>query len=87
MVQVVIFEGWCVGFRALTEERLERKWREAVAALEGDAEGWCWREMDGQLSRVRIILLRDRSHPSTTGQRIARRYARTTQPDDHTKAG
>jgi len=28
-VEVVILEGWCVGFRALQEEELERKWREA----------------------------------------------------------
>ena len=38
MVQVVIFEGWCVGFKALTEERLERRWREAVEALKETEE-------------------------------------------------
>ena len=38
-VQVVIFEGWCVGFKALTEEAVEKKWREAVAALEATREG------------------------------------------------
>lgn len=29
-VDVVIFEGWCVGFRALSNEQLETAWKEAV---------------------------------------------------------
>ncbi|KAJ6259624.1 hypothetical protein Dda_5262 [Drechslerella dactyloides] len=28
-VDVVIFEGWCVGFRAIDDEDVERKWRTA----------------------------------------------------------
>ena len=28
--KVVIFEGWCVGFRALTKEKLVREWENAV---------------------------------------------------------
>ena len=27
--EVVIFEGWCVGFRALPQEELQRKWQDA----------------------------------------------------------
>jgi D-glycerate 3-kinase len=27
-VQVVIFEGWCVGFRSLSEEEVEKKWKD-----------------------------------------------------------
>ena len=27
--KVVIFEGWCVGFRALPQEELQRKWQDA----------------------------------------------------------
>lgn len=35
-VEVVIFEGWCVGFRSLSEEELRRKWEKARAAAEGE---------------------------------------------------
>ena len=35
-VRVVLFEGWCVGFRALDPESLRRKWAAAVAARETD---------------------------------------------------
>jgi len=33
-IQVVLLEGWCVGFRALTEAELEDKWADAVARRE-----------------------------------------------------
>ncbi|OOF91335.1 hypothetical protein ASPCADRAFT_211165 [Aspergillus carbonarius ITEM 5010] len=35
-VKVVIFEGWCVGFRAWDEEVLRGKWEEAVRRREQD---------------------------------------------------
>ncbi|KAK5141604.1 hypothetical protein LTR04_002536 [Oleoguttula sp. CCFEE 6159] len=39
-IEVVVFEGWCVGFRPLSEEQLERKWREAKAREEaGEGRG------------------------------------------------
>lgn len=28
-VEVVVFEGWCVGFRALSDPEVERKWEAA----------------------------------------------------------
>lgn len=31
-VEVVLFEGWCVGFRALTGEQLEDRWNKAKEA-------------------------------------------------------
>jgi D-glycerate 3-kinase len=34
-VQIVIFEGWCVGFRALGSEELRRKWEDARESKEG----------------------------------------------------
>ena len=34
-MDVVIFEGWCVGFRAWDENTLYRKWVDAVNAKEG----------------------------------------------------
>jgi D-glycerate 3-kinase len=30
-VNVVIFEGWCVGFRPLTDEQLKKRWTEACS--------------------------------------------------------
>lgn len=33
-VDVVIFEGWCVGFRPLSDQALEAEWRDAVAAVQ-----------------------------------------------------
>ena len=33
-IKVVIFEGWCVGFRALDEETLRRNWEDAVRLKE-----------------------------------------------------
>ena len=34
-ISVVIFEGWCVGFRALKEQELWNKWEEAVVQRKG----------------------------------------------------
>jgi D-glycerate 3-kinase len=33
-IEVVIFEGWCVGFRALTAAELQTKWEQSVAEKE-----------------------------------------------------
>ncbi|KAK4499105.1 hypothetical protein PRZ48_009617 [Zasmidium cellare] len=33
-VEVVVFEGWCVGFRALTDNEVERKWKDAIQQAE-----------------------------------------------------
>ena len=44
-VEVVIFEGWCVGFRALTDEDLEIKWQEAKRQAQSE-------DYDGQLGRL-----------------------------------
>jgi len=37
VVRVVLFEGWCVGFRPLPSEVLEAKWSAAVSALQNSA--------------------------------------------------
>lgn len=34
IVRVVLFEGWCVGFRPLSERDLKQKWEHAVMARE-----------------------------------------------------
>lgn len=33
-VEVIIFEGWCVGFRPLTDSEVEGKWKAAKAEAE-----------------------------------------------------
>ena len=39
-IEVVILEGWCVGFRALGEEAVGKKWREACRERETDPEAY-----------------------------------------------
>lgn len=46
-IEVVVFEGWCVGFRPLDDETLEAKWADAKKAAEGE-------EYQGQLARHRL---------------------------------
>ena len=48
-VEVVIFEGWCVGFRALSDEELERKWKAAVQAFEAEGDAY-----EGRLGRLQL---------------------------------
>ncbi|OAX80622.1 hypothetical protein ACJ72_05044, partial [Emergomyces africanus] len=48
-VRVVIFEGWCVGFRALPEEELRRVWEDAVQLRLRDPQGY-----KGRLGHVRF---------------------------------
>ena len=39
-VKVIVFEGWCVGFRALGKDKLRQKWEDAVKSREaGDYKG------------------------------------------------
>lgn len=48
-VQVVIFEGWCVGFRPLSDQELEMKW---MAVKEETAPGY-------DVGRLRLHPLED----------------------------
>ena len=48
-IRVVIFEGWCVGFRALDEDVLRARWEEAVRRRQDPASGY-----DGRLGYVRF---------------------------------
>lgn len=36
-VRVIILEGWCVGFRALQDQELRKKWEEAVIQSKSDS--------------------------------------------------
>lgn len=59
-VDVVLFEGWCVGFRALENRELERKWKEAVEMVrleDAEAEGSSTEKkgrMKGRLGRQEL---------------------------------
>lgn len=48
-VRVVIFEGWCVGFRAWDDDTLRAKWEAAVRMRESSPE-----EYTGRLGHVRF---------------------------------
>jgi pantothenate kinase-related protein Tda10 len=43
----VVLEGWCLGFRALTDPELETKWRYARVQEEAG-------EADGQLGKLKL---------------------------------
>jgi D-glycerate 3-kinase len=48
-VEVVIFEGWCVGFRALSDAEVERKWEAAVQDFEARGDAY-----EGRLGRLQL---------------------------------
>jgi D-glycerate 3-kinase len=48
-VEVIIFEGWCVGFRALPDEVVEEKWRLAKAEYESNGDAY-----KGQLGKLEL---------------------------------
>ena len=48
-IEVVIFEGWCVGFRALSDEAVEHKWEAAKAEYESKGDGY-----RGQLGKLKL---------------------------------
>lgn len=48
-VEVVIFEGWCVGFRALSDDQVEQKWKAAVQLYEAQGEAY-----EGRLGRLQL---------------------------------
>jgi len=48
-IEVVIFEGWCVGFRPLSDWEVEEKWNKAKWQYEREGEGY-----KGQLGKNRL---------------------------------
>lgn len=48
-VEVVIFEGWCVGFRPLTRAEVESKWKAAKAKAETPASDY-----KGRLGKLKL---------------------------------
>lgn len=54
-VEVVIFEGWCVGFRSLSDRELVAKWEDAKAARIFDQEAYHGRLAFVELEHVSFI--------------------------------
>jgi D-glycerate 3-kinase len=54
-VEVVIFEGWCVGFRALSDDELEHKWKAAVEEYESNGSEYSGRLGKLQLDSVKFV--------------------------------
>jgi len=52
-VEVVIFEGWCVGFRALKDGDAEAKWKAAKEEFGKEGEGY-----DGRLGKLKLESVR-----------------------------
>lgn len=48
-VKVVIFEGWCVGFRARPEAEIRSVWEDAVRRRQNDSENY-----HGRLGYVKL---------------------------------
>lgn len=48
-VEVVIFEGWCVGFTAISDEDVERKWNAAVEEFKAEGDAY-----EGRLGRLQL---------------------------------
>lgn len=48
-VEVVIFEGWCVGFRPRSDDQLEQKWREAKSQADNGQK-----EYSGRLGKLKL---------------------------------
>jgi len=54
-VEVVIFEGWCVGFRSLSDEELVDKWEGAKAARIFDKDAYHGRLASLELKHVSFV--------------------------------
>jgi D-glycerate 3-kinase len=54
-VEVVIFEGWCVGFRALSDDELGRKWKAAVEEYESKGSAYSGRLGKLQFDSVKFV--------------------------------
>lgn len=48
-IEVVIFEGWCVGFRALSDADVEKKWEAAKEDFEKTGDDY-----KGQLGKLKV---------------------------------
>lgn len=67
-IEVVIFEGWCVGFRALSDEEVERKWKAAVQEFETRGDDYEGRLGKLQLESVLFVNNKLREYDEMTRQ-------------------
>ncbi|CAK4031964.1 kinase mug58 [Lecanosticta acicola] len=65
-VEVIIFEGWCVGFRALSEADVEKKWKEAREQAEKNDGSYMGRLGKLKLQDVLFINERLREYDALT---------------------
>ncbi|GAB1744060.1 hypothetical protein NU219Hw_g1095t1 [Hortaea werneckii] len=67
-IEVVIFEGWCVGFRALGDAEVEQKWKAAKADLESNGDSY--KGQLGKLQREDVIFINNklREYDALTNQ-------------------
>lgn len=57
-IEVVVFEGWCVGFRALGEKQVEQTWKAAKA--EHERLGDEYRGRLGKLELNSVLFVNDK---------------------------
>ena len=67
-VDVVIFEGWCVGFRALSDDDAEKQWRAAKSEFETKGDEYQGRLGRLQLESVMFVNEKLREYDSLTDQ-------------------
>lgn len=64
-VKVVLFEGWCVGFRALEDDQVESKWRTSIEQhkITPNAASTLWQH---ELSHLKFVNSRLRAYSTIT---------------------
>ena len=65
-VEIIIFEGWCVGFRALNDAEVERKWKAAKSEFEAKSEAYNGRLGKLQLDSVLFVNAKLREYDALT---------------------
>ncbi|KAK3662746.1 hypothetical protein LTR22_006362 [Elasticomyces elasticus] len=65
-VEVVVFEGWCVGFRPLSDEEVQRKWQAAKSEYEEKGDGYLGQLGKLQLENVQFVNARLREYDALT---------------------
>ncbi|KAK5737146.1 hypothetical protein LTR17_006929 [Elasticomyces elasticus] len=65
-VEVVVFEGWCVGFRPLSDAEVQRKWQAAKSEYEKKGDGYLGQLGKLQLENVQFVNARLREYDALT---------------------
>jgi D-glycerate 3-kinase len=67
-IEVVVFEGWCVGFRALSDEQLEEKWKAAKAEFEKNGDAYKRQLGKQKISSAQFVNTSLREYDALTDQ-------------------